>query len=231
VSSRQAVYPISLLIEGRACLVVGGGHVALSKITGLLDAGATVTVIAPHVLDEVTALPVTVHTRRYQDGDCDGFVLVLAATGDRRLDAAIYAECQRADTLVNAADNPIACSFYLPALLRAGDLSVAISTAGASPAIASWVRDRVGTLLGEHFSDVVDIVGATRQQIRTSGETSEGLPWADLIDQLTSALAGGVETAAAADLASKWASQVMSARENGAAASRATSDPRISNDN
>jgi precorrin-2 dehydrogenase / sirohydrochlorin ferrochelatase len=226
VSSRQRVYPLSLLLEGRACLVVGGGQVALSKITGLLDAGATVTVIAPHVLHEITALPVTIHARPYQDGDCDGFALVLAATRDRGLDAAIYAECQRADTLVNAADNPAASSFYLPALLRAGDLSVAISTAGASPAIASWVRNRVGTLLGEHFADVVDIVGATREQIRAGGETSEGLPWADLIEQLTSALEEGAGPAAAADLASKWASHVVSARENGVAANRAASDPR-----
>jgi precorrin-2 dehydrogenase / sirohydrochlorin ferrochelatase len=200
-------------------LVVGGGQVALSKIAGLLDAGATVTVIAPDVLDEITALPVSVHLRPYQEGDCDGFVLVLAATGDRGLDASIYAECQRTSTLVNAADNPAACTFFLPALLRAGDLSVAISTAGASPAIASWVRDRVGTLLGEHFADVVEIVGATREQIRASGETSEGLPWGELIDQLTSALAEGIQPAAAAALATRWATRVVATRENDSAAS------------
>jgi precorrin-2 dehydrogenase/sirohydrochlorin ferrochelatase len=199
--------------------VVGGGHVALSKITGLLDAGATVTVIAPDILDEITALPVTVHARPYREGDCDGFVLVLAATGDRGLDASIYAECRRTSTLVNAADNPTACTFYLPALLRAGDLSVAISTAGASPAIASWVRDRVGTLLGEHFADVVAIVGVTREQIRAKGQTSEGLPWAELIDQLTSAFTEGVQPTAASTLASRWAAQVVPTRENNSAPS------------
>jgi precorrin-2 dehydrogenase / sirohydrochlorin ferrochelatase len=212
VSPRQQVYPISLLLEGRACLVIGGGQLALSKITGLLDAGAAVSVIAPDVLDEITALPVTVHTRHYREGDCDGFVVVIAATGDRGLDTTIYAECQRTATLVNASDNPSACTFYLPALLRAGDLSVAISTAGASPAIASWVRDRVGTLLGEHFSDVVDLVGATRERIRASGQTSEGLPWADLIVQLTSAFAEGVQPAVAAQVASRWAELVLLAR-------------------
>jgi precorrin-2 dehydrogenase / sirohydrochlorin ferrochelatase len=201
--------------------------VALSKVTGLLDAGAAVTVLAPNVRNEIRALPVAILARPYQQGDCDGFAVVLAATGDRRIDAAIYAECQRAGTLVNAADNPTACSFYLPALLRTGDLSVAISTAGASPAIASWVRDRMGALLGEHFGDVVDIVGATREEIRAGGETSEGLPWADLIDQLTSALEAGAEPATAADLASKWASQVVAVRKNTAA----PSDTRISNDN
>jgi precorrin-2 dehydrogenase / sirohydrochlorin ferrochelatase len=225
VSPRQQVYPISLLLEGRPCLVVGGGSVALSKITGLLDAGGTVTVIAPDVLDEITALPVTVHTRPYREGDCDSFVLVLAATGDRGLDATIYAECEGTSTLVNAADNPAACTFYLPALLRSGDLSVAISTAGASPAIASWVRDQVGTLLGEHFSDVVDIVGATREQIRASGQTSEGLPWADLIDQLTSALEKGAEPSTAGVVASRWAAQVVSAREKDAAANNPETTP------
>jgi precorrin-2 dehydrogenase/sirohydrochlorin ferrochelatase len=225
VSTRPRVFPVALLLEGRACLVIGGGHVALSKITGLLDVGATVTVIAPDVLDEITALPVTVLARPYLEGDCDGFVLVLAATGDRRLDASIHAECERTSTLMNAADNPAACTFYLPALLRAGDLSVAISTAGASPAIASWVRDRIGTLLGEHFSDVVDIVGATREQIRASGQTSEGLPWADLIDQLTSALADGAEPASAGVVASSWAAQVISAREKDSAANARETGP------
>jgi precorrin-2 dehydrogenase/sirohydrochlorin ferrochelatase len=218
VPPRQQVYPISLLLEGRACLVVGGGEVALSKITGLLEAGATVSVIAPEVLDEITALPVTVLPRPYQAGDCRGFVLVVAATGDRELEAAIYAECDGATTLVNAADNPAACTFYLPALYRSGDLSVAISTAGASPAIASWVRDRVGALLGEHFSDVVEIVGATREQVRATGQTSEGLPWADLIDQLTSALADGAQPASASQLASNWAARVMSAADQDQAA-------------
>jgi precorrin-2 dehydrogenase / sirohydrochlorin ferrochelatase len=192
--------------------------VALSKITGLLDAGAAVTVIAPDVLEEITALPVTVHARPYRVGDSAGFVLVIAATSDRELDATIHEECRGTATLLNAADNPAACTFYLPALLRAGELSVAISTAGASPAIASWVRDRVGTLLGEHFSDVVDIVGATREQIRTSGQTSEGLPWADLIDQLTSALAEGVQPSAASVLASRWSTAVVSARGSDSAA-------------
>jgi precorrin-2 dehydrogenase / sirohydrochlorin ferrochelatase len=210
VSSRQPVYPISLLLEGRACLVVGGGHVALSKISGLLDAGAVVSVIAPRILDEITALPVTVHPRAYEEGDSDGFVLVIGATGDRDLDATIYAECERAGTLVNAADNPTASTFYLPALLRAGDLSVAVSTAGASPAIASWVRDRVGATLGDHFSDVVDIVGGIRERIRASGRTSEGLPWADLIDQLSLAFSEGLQSAAVTLLASSWAEAVMS---------------------
>jgi len=202
--------------------VVGGGEVALSKITGLLEAGARVSVIAPEVLSEITALPVRVLPRPYQEGDCDGFMLVVAATGDRALEAAIYAECHGVTTLVNAADNPAACTFYLPALFRAGDLSVAISTAGASPAIASWVRDRVGALLGEHFSDVVDIVAATREQIRATSRTSEGLPWSDLIDQLTSALAEGTQLATASLLASNWAASVISATDENRAANSET---------
>ena len=199
--------------------MVGGAQVAFSKITGLLDSGAAVTVIAPEVSDEITALPVIVHSRPYREGDCAGFVLVIAATGDRGLDATIYAECQGTTTLVNAADNPTACTFYLPALLRAGDLSVAISTAGASPAIASWVRDRVGALVGARFGDVVDIVGATREQIRASGQTSEGLPWVELIDRLTAALAGGVDLIAVRALATDWAASVAATRPRESATS------------
>jgi precorrin-2 dehydrogenase/sirohydrochlorin ferrochelatase len=219
VPPRQQIYPVSLLLEGRPCLVVGGAQVAFSKITGLLDSGAAVTVIAPEVSDEITALPVIVHSRPYREGDCAGFVLVIAATGDRGLDATIYAECQGTTTLVNAADNPTACTFYLPALLRAGDLSVAISTAGASPAIASWVRDRVGALVGARFGDVVDIVGATREQIRASGQTSEGLPWVELIDRLTAALAGGVDLIAVRALATDWAASVAATRPRESATS------------
>jgi precorrin-2 dehydrogenase / sirohydrochlorin ferrochelatase len=217
MSPRQQVYPVSLLLEDRPCLVVGGGQVALSKIAGLLGVGAVVTVIAPEVAEEITALPVTVHQRRYRAGDCAGYVLVLAATGDRALDATIYAECQTTTTLVNAADNPAACTFFLPALLRVGDLSVAISTAGASPAVASWVRDRVGATLGEHFGDVVAIVGATREQIRSSGYTSEGLPWSELIDQLTAAFAAGGDLAEASATATNWVASVEAARGRQAA--------------
>jgi precorrin-2 dehydrogenase/sirohydrochlorin ferrochelatase len=213
---RQQVYPVSLLLEGRPCLVVGGGQVALSKIAGLLDAGAIVTVIAPDVTAEIAALPVRLHARRYQGGDCAGFVLVIAATGDRDLDAAIYAECQATTTLVNATDNPTACSFYLPALLRAGDLSVAISTSGASPAVASWVRDRVGALVGARFAEVVELLGATREQIRASGRSSEGLAWGALIDQLVAALADGADPSALTTIAAQWAAIVTAADRPGA---------------
>jgi precorrin-2 dehydrogenase/sirohydrochlorin ferrochelatase len=219
VSPRRQVYPVSLLLEGQPCLVVGGGQVAYPKIAGLLDAGAAVTVIASEVSDEIAALPVTVHSRPFRDGDCTGYVLVVAATGNRALDATIFAECQVTNTLVNAADNPAACSFYLPALLRSGDLSVAISTAGASPAIASWVRDRIGALVGERFGDVVDVVGATREQVRADGRTSEGLPWTELIDQLTTALAEGVDRAGVDALASNWAAGVNATREQESARS------------
>jgi siroheme synthase-like protein len=154
------------------------------------------------------ALPVTLHRRRYQDGDTEGFHLVLAATGDRELEAAIFAASEQSATLMNAVDNPEACTFFLPAILRSGDLRVAISTGGVSPAVASWVRDRVATVLGGQFSDVLDIVGATRDEIRSDGRSSEGLAWADLIDELTSVLAGGADLNEALQVAAAWLARI-----------------------
>jgi siroheme synthase-like protein len=208
VTVRQHVYPVSLLLAGHPCLVIGGGTVALAKIDGLLDAGAVVTVIAPEVLDEITALPVTVRERRFQAGDTEGFRLVVCATGDQRLDSEVFAACEGSGTLVNAADNPDACTFYLPALLRSGNLSVAISTDGSSPAIASWVRDRIAAALGDRFADVVDIVATTRTELRASGRTSEGLPWSDLIDELASRVRDGASLEVAREIAAAWFEQV-----------------------
>ena len=205
---RQHVYPVSLLLNGRPCLVIGGGAVALAKIAGLLDAGAVVTVIAADVLDEIARLPVTVFERRFQAGDTDGFHVVVCATGDRRLDLEVFAACEGSGTLINAADNPDACTFYLPALLRSGNLSVAISTDGSSPAIASWVRDRIAAILGDRFGDVVDIVAATRDELRSSGRTSEGLPWSDLIDELASRVRAGASIEDAHEVAAAWLEQV-----------------------
>ena len=200
----RPVYPISLLLDDKPCLVVGARHVALGKIQDLLKAGASVTVIALDAIEEVRALPITLHIRGFQPGDTTGFSVVIAATGDLTVDAAVFADGASSGALVNSVDNSDSCDFFLPALFHRGQLSVAISTGGASPAIASWVRERLDDVLDERFSDIVDLVAAARTTVRDRGLSSEGMPWADLINQMVAAVDSGSGVAHCRALCDLW---------------------------
>ncbi|MBI2490575.1 MAG: bifunctional precorrin-2 dehydrogenase/sirohydrochlorin ferrochelatase, partial [Candidatus Rokubacteria bacterium] len=140
-------YPAFLELGGRRCLVVGGGMVAERRVDGLLAAGATVTVIAPTLTPALAALAAEArirHDRRtVAPGDLDGFELVLAATDSRQANAAVAVEARQRGGWVNAADDPAHCSFILPALVRRGDLVVAVATGGTSPALARAVREEL----------------------------------------------------------------------------------------
>ena len=208
---QRPVYPISLLLENRPCLVIGAGSIALGKIQELLLAGAVVTVIAPEAIAEVASLPVTLFEREFHAGDTEDFALVISATGIREVDAAVFNDASGTATLVNAADNPDSCTFFLPALFRRGDLSVAISTGGVSPAIASWVRERLGDTLDERFGEIVDFVGVTRDAVRSRGLSTEGLPWSELIDQMVAAVESGSGAARCRALCDLWLEGVLSA--------------------
>lgn len=185
------MFPITLLLEGKSCLVVGGKTTALQRVNDLLGAGALVSVVASDITPELQSLPVSVQQRPFRSGDTSGFALVISATGDAEVDAAVHADGQATGTLVNAVDNPASCDFYVPAVVRRGLLNVAISTGGASPAIASWIRARLDDAIDEHFGEVVDLVAEARDQVRARGLSSEGLPWGELIEQLTSVLQKG----------------------------------------
>jgi siroheme synthase-like protein len=197
-------------LENRPCLVIGAGSIALGKIEELLLAGAVVTVIAPEAVAEVAKLPVTLLEREFQAGDTAGFAIVISATGIREVDAHVFHDGSSSGALVNAVDNPDSCNFFLPALLRRGELSVAISTGGASPAIASWVRERLGEALDERFGEIVDFVGVTRDAIRARGLSTEGLPWSELIDQMVAAVESGSGAAHCRALCDLWLEGVPS---------------------
>lgn len=209
--SPPPVYPIFLLLENKACLVVGARHIAFGKIEELLAAGGRVTVIAPDAIDAVAQLPITLHEREFRAGDTAGFEVVITATGDREVDAAVFSDGASTGALVNAVDNPESCDFYLPALLHRGRLIVAISTGGASPAIASWVRERLDQVLDERFSQIVDFVATTRDTVRDRGISSEGLPWGELIDQMVAAVESGSGAAHCRALCELWLEAVLSA--------------------
>ncbi len=144
-------YIACIELEGRSVLVVGAGRVAHEKILGLLDCGAAVTVVAPEVAPEVAALPVELRRRRYRRSDLAGRYLVVAATADTGVNRRVFADAETRSLLCNVVDVPELCSFILPALHRQDPITVAISTGGASPALAQRLRDEVaGVVRPEH---------------------------------------------------------------------------------
>jgi siroheme synthase-like protein len=170
-------------MKGRACLVVGGGRVALGKILGLLEAGARVHVIAPAVIDEITELDgVTVDRRPYREGDIEGHRLVVAATGDHETNRTVFDHGEAAGIWVNAADDPENCSFTLPARIRRGSLLVTFGTGGASPALASWLRRRYTDEFGPEYEVLIEMLSAARDELRASGKSTEGLGWQRALD-------------------------------------------------
>ena len=125
------------------------------------------------------------------------------------MDRDIYLDCRRAGILVNAADDPDSCSFLVPAVLREGPVSVAVSTGGASPWLAGWIRRRIGTVIGPDVGLLTEIVALARLEVRRAGHSSEGLDWGNLVDETLWPLisAGDAELARAA--ADRWVSRVI----------------------
>ncbi|HET6795109.1 MAG TPA: bifunctional precorrin-2 dehydrogenase/sirohydrochlorin ferrochelatase [Acidimicrobiales bacterium] len=191
-------YPVTLLVEGRACLVVGAGPIAARKAAGLLAAGAVVTVVAPVVSEAMEELAgeaaapgagdaprsLRIQRRPYRAGEAADYRLVVTATGDPAVDGAVSADAESAGVWVNAADDPAHCSFYLPALARRGPVSVAVSTDGTSPALASWLRDRLDSELGPpgELEALAGLLAQARADIRGAGGRTEGLNWRGALD-------------------------------------------------
>ena len=162
------LFPIFLKLEGRRCLVVGGGQVGTQKIAGLLDAGAQVTVVDPSpavAVREFFGNRVTWLERKYFPGDLNGVFLVIAATSDAKVNQQIYDEAQRRNILANVVDVPPLCDFYYPAVVRRGSLVVAVSSQGESPHLAQRVRDEISQLLPEEVDQAVQRIGDERRRI------------------------------------------------------------------
>jgi siroheme synthase, N-terminal domain len=150
----QDHYIACLDLAGRDCLVVGGGKVGHEKIAGLLACGACVTVVAPEIADEVVALPVQLLRREYRASDLDGRRLVVAATSVEEVNRRVFADAEERNLFCNVADVPELCSFILPAVTRQGPVVVAVSTGGASPALAQWLRDSFASQIGEEHESL-----------------------------------------------------------------------------
>ncbi len=188
------LYPVGLIVAGRPCLVVGGGRVAARKIEGLLSCGAAVTVVAPeaHVALGLLAREgafarlrgphLTVHLRPYQAGEAARYRLVVTATGDPSVDAAVSGDAEAAGIWVNSADDPAHCSYVLPAVARDGSVTVSVSTGGASPALASWLRGRITEAIGPGLGSLAALLDDARSRIHSRGASTETVDWESLLD-------------------------------------------------
>lgn len=161
-------YPVALELSGRRCVVVGGGTEAERRARGLLEAGASVAVIAeeatPGLGDLARRGELTLVARPFRRGDLDGAFLVVAATGDGATNAAVYAEAEAGRVLCNAVDDIPHCHFAIPSILRRGELLLAVSTGGRAPALAKRLRRRLGEALGWEHGSLVDVLGEVRAE-------------------------------------------------------------------
>lgn len=159
------LYPVGLRVADRPCLVVGGGAVAAAKVAGLREAGAVVDVVAPTF-----------------GADLDGRVLVITATDDPSVNAAVATDATERGTWVNSADDPDNCTFILPSRVRRGDLLISVSTGGRSPAIAAWMRRQLEDLIGPEHAALLDVTAQVRGELRGQGVATEGLDWQSALD-------------------------------------------------
>ena len=178
------LYPVTLDVSGRPCLVVGGGPVAARKARALLDCGARVTVIAPSLGRDMEALEPrlnAVQRRPYREGDAASFRLVVTATGLPEVDGAVHADAEASDVWINSADDRAHSSFILPAVFRDGSVSVCVSSGGLSPALSSWLRDRLA-LQCEGIGGLAEVLGELRARLLRSGLRSNSVNWRQLLD-------------------------------------------------
>ncbi len=162
-------YPVNLDITNQQCLVVGGGAVGTRKVKGLLNCGAKVRVVSPENTPEIQRLAkedlIELHQRNYRSKDIEGVFLVIGATDDETLNRQIHADAGARNILCNIADRPEICNFILPALVQQGDMVIAISTSGKSPAFAKHLKREIQRDYGPEYGRFLDLMGAIRKKL------------------------------------------------------------------
>ena len=163
------LFPAFIKLENRPCLVVGAGAIATSKIASLLRAGAHITVVAPQAKAEVVKLAATKnivwHQREFHTDDLRDIFLAIAATGSASVNREVFLAAQARGILTNAVDDPPHCDFYFPAVVRRGDLQIAISTAGESPSVAQRFRREIEASLDLSLGNWLRFVGSLRRHV------------------------------------------------------------------
>lgn len=162
-------YPVLLKLEGKRCVVIGGGWGTAERVRSLVDAGACVTLISPTAEQPVEQLAqegrIQWHAREYQRGDLEGAFVAIACPPDRARNAEIWAEAEFRGIPLNAVDDAPHCSFIFPAIHRQGDLVIAVSSSGKSPALASRIRDRIAREVGPAYGRLLDLLGRLRPEV------------------------------------------------------------------
>jgi len=166
-------YMACLDLRGRRCVVVGGGTVGAEKAKGLLACGADVTVVSPELRDDFRALDVTWRRGRYRRSDLRGAFLVVAATADRAVNERVHRDAEERRMLCNVADVPELCNFILPAVHREGPIAVAVSTGGASPALAKRIRNDVAAIVTPKHAELARRLEGMRPRVKDQFATYE----------------------------------------------------------
>jgi siroheme synthase-like protein len=169
LSESASLFPLFLKLEGKRCLVVGAGLIGLEKIESLLRCGASIGVVAPHAVARVQELSsrgiIDWLARGFEAADVNGCDLVIAATDDREVNRAVFAEATRNRILCNTADDPPLCDFFFASIVQRGDLQIAISTAGQSPALAQRLRREIDAQLPSDLGPWLAELGQLRREV------------------------------------------------------------------
>jgi len=165
-----AYYPVFLDISDRVCVVIGGGQVALRKVKALIECGAAVKVISPDLCAELNQLAesgeIETQQRRYRDGDLKDAHIVIVATDDHDTNREAVKEANRRAVLVNVVDDAGNSNFIVPSSMRRGDITIAVSTAGRSPALARKIRTRLEDYFGDEYASLALLLDDVRQEIK-----------------------------------------------------------------
>ncbi|MGA2969163.1 MAG: bifunctional precorrin-2 dehydrogenase/sirohydrochlorin ferrochelatase [Acidimicrobiales bacterium] len=180
------MFPLVVDLRNRRVVVIGAGRVSAQKVSQLLAGGAHVTVITQEVLVPVSSEIQSLVLRPYEYGDLEGAFLAVSATGKKEVDDRIVLEAGERNILLNVVDDAARSNFFFTAVHRDGDVVVSVSTEGASPALAQWVRDTVATALPKNLATVAQQLRAERHALRSSGQSTENLTWMARIEELIS---------------------------------------------
>ncbi len=207
-SQVSAYYPVFLNISGRKCVVVGGGQVALRKVKVLLEHGADVKVISPDLCPELVQLAgsgeIRSLNREYRTGDLAGAFVAIAATDNIDINRQVVAEARSKAVLINVVDDAENSDFIVPSYLRRGPVTIAVSTAGKSPALARKIRSTLEKELGDEYALLALLINEVRAEVKREGITIDGDGWQEALDldQLLGLLRRGEREKAKATLLS-----------------------------
>ncbi len=179
-------YPVFLNVKGKKCVVVGGGQVALRKVRVMLEHGADVEVISPDLCPELAELStsgaIRALGRDYQAGDLKNAFVAIAATDHSEINRRVVAEARRKSVLVNVVDDAEISDFIVPSYLRRGEITIAVSTGGTSPALARKIRSRLEKELGDEYALLVGLIGEVRAELKQKKIEVDGDSWQEALD-------------------------------------------------